>query len=152
VSAEQETELALLHAQAKFQRGRLVLASGPIDDALRSSGQADIKDSLRELQPIAESGAASFDHRRRARALAGWIQIALQNPKSAENHFRASLAFADDATVELGLAHALIMTVEKEPGNDRAAQKLDEAKQILDKLDAMGVNITALRERLAQLE
>ncbi len=152
VAAEHETELALLHAQAKFQRGRLVLASGPVDDALRGSGQQDIKDALRELQPIAESGSISFDHRRRARAIAGWIQIALQNPKSAENHFRASLSFVNDATVELGLAHALIMSVEKDPAGEQAEQKLGEAKQILDRLEAMGARTMGLRERAAQLE
>jgi 4-amino-4-deoxy-L-arabinose transferase-like glycosyltransferase/tetratricopeptide (TPR) repeat protein len=151
-----ESERALLHAQATFQRGRLVLAAGPVDDALKSSGQADIQQALRELRPLAESTTISVEHRRRARALAGWIQIALGNAKAAENHFRASLEFGSDPGVELGLAQALVTKLEKTPPDDARDRSLAraEAKQLVDKLEAMAANAaatSALRDRLDQL-
>jgi 4-amino-4-deoxy-L-arabinose transferase-like glycosyltransferase len=144
-----ETELALLHAQALFQRGRSILSSQPIDDALRTAGQADIQNALRELQPIAASGSASMEHRRRARALAGWIQIALLNDKAAANHFRASLEFGTDSSVEMGLAQALLMSAEKAPAE--AAESLNEASRLIQKLEAMHVNVTDLRAQLDRL-
>jgi 4-amino-4-deoxy-L-arabinose transferase-like glycosyltransferase len=136
-----------LVAQAEFFLGRALLAEGKDPELGKRSVQA----ALTHLQTLAGSPAAPADVRRRARLLAGSIQLYRGNWKPAENHFRAALVLGDDAEARTGLLQALLGGLEAAPaGGDRAA-RLAESAQLLERLEAAGSGSPALLEMRARM-
>ncbi len=132
----------VLRAQAEFLRGRAILDAPPANDEERKLGQQSIQAALDRLQALA---ASNSDDRRRARLVAGAIQLYRGNWKPAENHFRAAIALADDPGAELGLLQALVGAGEEAP------ERIEEARRIADRLPASTRGLADLRRRLDEL-
>jgi hypothetical protein len=97
------------------------------------------------LQTLVASKSAAPDVLRRARLVAGAIQLYRGNWKPAENHFRAAIAIADDAGAELGLLQALVGADETTP------ERVEEAQRIADRLAASTPGLADLRRRIDEL-
>ncbi|MFN0243549.1 MAG: glycosyltransferase family 39 protein [Planctomycetota bacterium] len=142
--------LALLVARSHFMRGRILLADAS-DDAGRAAVQREVQAALEILQPLADA-SAPVEIRRRARALAGWIQLFLRKPPSAAGHFRASLALGSDPGVELGLAQALLSLAERTQDEDERARELAEVTQIVARLSSIGADAPGVAELKRRLD
>jgi 4-amino-4-deoxy-L-arabinose transferase-like glycosyltransferase len=143
--------VVLVLARTEFRLGRALLDRGAAGQE-KEFARGLIRAALKRLEPLAD---APDDHVRRvARRLAGFLQLYLGNAPAAERHFRGALGIdATDREAGLGLAQALIARLASDTGTGAEAAR-DEARRVLDELEAAGVAGTALadlRRRLAGL-
>lgn len=96
-------------------------------ELMRSDGQDKIRASLATLRVLAEDEALASKERFRARRLAAWIQLALNNGKASANQFQAALVFdREDTELWLGWIQAsLIVLPSLEPAErDRLREEI----------------------------
>jgi hypothetical protein len=123
--------LEILTAQAEFLKGRAMLDALSASDEEKKLGKQSVQTALKRLQRVAGPQRIPADLRRRARLVAGAIQLYLRNWKPAENHYHAAHGPGTDPEADLGLLQAMLGSLEESAKSDDRSRGVVEADRLL---------------------
>ena len=143
----QSARIQSLWAEVEAREG-LRLISAPGTDEAKLKGQQKIQASLAILRTVSENTSLSSKELFRARRLAGWIQLALENGQAAANHFRIALEFdPNDSELWLGWIQASLSLLPNLDSEPRASLRAEILRRIDEQLDPGSPAAIDLKQR-----